>query len=336
MKQIIVAPYSKVFERNEMFRPDSVYNNENRLKAGIMLKHELENSGFTVNTYDLFPASSIEKNDVYLSYNHHPGIFKQVARRISWENRILIAQEPLEKSNFIKSTIKSYGKVLTWNENILGENNVHRIKTYPITKFNVDWIPLDKRRFLTNISMNKKSAYKGELYSERINTIRLAEKLFPGEFDHWGIGWNPPKTFLEKIGLKKYIYIDSYRGALKEKYDTLRQYKFSVCYENTKDLPGNLSEKIFDCFQCGVIPLYWGAPDVLKYIPVETFIWRENFHSNEEMLLFIRSMPNDAVSSMIDTIRKFITSENMDEFWDTTYIDRIIQTIRSIAINDVQ
>lgn len=316
-----------------MFEPHSKFNNDNRLVPYIKLQEKATEYGYYIATYDLI--FKLSANDIYLSFSHHPRIFNRVGKKIKWENRILIAQEPLGKINFKKSSLKLYAHTLTWNENIIDGNRVKRIKAYPITKATIEWIPVENRKFLTNISINKTSHYKGELYSERLKTIHLAEQLFPGEFDHWGIGWNSPKTFLQKIGLKKYDYIPSYKGSLKEKYETLKQYKFSICYENTGDLRGNISEKIFDCFQCGVIPLYWGAPDVLKYIPAETFIWRENFRSNEEMLRFIKSMSNDNIALMIEAIRTFIGSEKMNDFWESTYIGKIVDVILSIPKEDV-
>jgi alpha(1,3/1,4) fucosyltransferase len=328
MKKIIVIPFSEVFKNNKIF--DLSYGNDNRSLPYFKLREKLINNGFEVNTYDKVDLRQVDQGDILLSFNHQKIPFNYLSKRIEFKNRILIAQEPLSKLNFKGSILMLYGKTLTWNENIIDDKSVIRIKAYPVTKINVDWIPVEKRKFLTNISINKTSNNKGELYSERLKTILLAEKYFPGEFDHYGIGWNSPTTLLQKIGLKKYHVITSYKGPLNEKYETLKQYKFSVCYENTKFLRGNISEKIFDCFQCGVIPLYWGAPDILKYIPAETFIHRENFNSNEEMLLFIRSLSGNEISSMISSIQKFINSDIMADFWDDTYVERIVNVIQSL------
>ena len=75
---------------------------------------------------------------------------------------------------------------------------------------------------------------------------------------------------------------------------------------------------------------------MLKYIPAETFIWRENFKSNEEMLRFIKSMTESDIDTMIAAIRKFITSDKMEDFWDTAYIGKIVDAVRSITSKDVQ
>lgn len=331
MKNIVVVPYSLDFKNNIMFDLDSKYNNENRLSAPARLRTILIDKGYNINTYDIYKLNEISRNDIYLSFNHNENVFSRVGQKINYTNRILIAQEPMHKNNFVQKTSKKYNKILTWNKNLVDHNQKLKIPAYPITKVKIQWIPLKERRFLTNISINKKSNIKGELYSEREKAIKIAEDIFGNQFDHYGIGWNKPKNFFQKIGLGKYSYFESYKGQLKDKYETLKHYKFSLCFENLNNLPGNISEKIFDCFQCGVIPLYWGAPNVLDYIPGDTFIWREDFKSNKDMLLYLNNMSLTEIENMLNRIKRFLNSSQMDWFWEDNYINRIVEAVDSIA-----
>lgn len=50
------------------------------------------------------------------------------------------------------------------------------------------------------------------------------------------------------------------------KIDTLRHYKFCVAIENSKDRH-YVSEKVYDAFVAGCVPIYFGAPNVLDYVP---------------------------------------------------------------------
>ena len=50
------------------------------------------------------------------------------------------------------------------------------------------------------------------------------------------------------------------------KIDTLRRYKFCVAIENS-EMPHYVSEKVYDAFVAGCVPIYFGAPNVLDYIP---------------------------------------------------------------------
>ena len=38
-----------------------------------------------------------------------------------------------------------------------------------------------------------------------------------------------------------------------------------------------ITEKIFDCFYAGTIPVYLGAPDVARWLPPECFIDMRRF-----------------------------------------------------------
>ena len=64
----------------------------------------------------------------------------------------------------------------------------------------------------------------------------------------------------------------------------LRQVNFnvseSVLFETI------VSEKIFDCFAAGNVPIYWGASNVTDYIPEDCFIDMRSFSSFEELYQF--------------------------------------------------
>ena len=47
----------------------------------------------------------------------------------------------------------------------------------------------------------------------------------------------------------------------------MQHYRFYICYENTEGVEDYITEKIFDCFAAGFVPIYWGASNIEKYIP---------------------------------------------------------------------
>ena len=327
--KIIVIPFSPKFLNNLIF--DLNYGTEGRAIPYFNLYNKLTELGYEVGTYDKFKKRDISSSDILLAFNHQPVISYQIGQWFNFEKKILVAQEPLNKNNFRIKTFREYCKVLTWNANIIVSDKITRINAYPIVKTKMEWLPLENRKLITNISINKKSNAKGELYSERIKAIELSEKIFETDFEFYGIGWNKATSILEKLKLKKYRHFKSYKSDTTNKFETLRNFKFSLCFENTKLMKGNISEKIFDCFQCGVIPLYWGAPDIANFIPKETFIWREDFETTEDMLLFVKKMSADEINSKIHSIDTFLRSEKMDLFWEDAYVNKIVKTIESIA-----
>ena len=88
------------------------------------------------------------------------------------------------------------------------------------------------------IACNKMSGYPLSLYQERLSTIEFFQNYYPHEFDLYGIGWPPSME---------------YQGTITTKTECLKRYKFCICYENTKDLDGYITEKIFDCFVAGCV-----------------------------------------------------------------------------------
>lgn len=51
---------------------------------------------------------------------------------------------------------------------------------------------------------------------------------------------------------------------VKFKKETYKKYKFTICYENVKGIPG-------------CIPIYRSAPNITTHIPADTFIDRRKF-----------------------------------------------------------
>ena len=60
-------------------------------------------------------------------------------------------------------------------------------------------------------------------------------------------------------------------GMIKDKFQFLSSYKFSIAMENTEG-DGYISEKLIDSFLAGTIPIYYGDYMIDEYINLEAFI----------------------------------------------------------------
>lgn len=77
-------------------------------------------------------------------------------------------------------------------------------------------------------------------------------------------------NFLEK--LKREVPFDLYGNGfqrLADKWDGIAPYRYSIAFENTI-APLYFTEKLMDCFVCHTLPLYYGAPDILKHFPAKS------------------------------------------------------------------
>lgn len=70
----------------------------------------------------------------------------------------------------------------------------------------------------------------------------------------------------------------------KELLNLYSQYKFIVCFENSHT-DGYITEKLFNVFLSGSIPIYNGAPDVGKYINVDAMIRFDDTQFLKKVLL---------------------------------------------------
>ncbi len=178
-----------------------------------------------------------------------------------------------------------------------------------------------------------------ELYSERVKTIRWFENTALQDFDLFGIGWDGPvarQCLLGKVTNRVQrhlfsksgkIHFPSYRGKVASKLETLHKYRFSICYENVRDFPGYITEKIFDSFFAGCIPVYWGASNISTYIPDTCFIDRRKFANHEELYQFMHSMSELEYISYQEQVAAFLMSEQAYPFSAEFFADTICTAI---------
>src|SRR5262249_30100533 len=100
-----------------------------------------------------------------------------------------------------------------------------------------------------------------------------------------------------------------YKGFAQSKSETLGNYTFAVCFENSV-LSGWITEKIFDCFFAGTIPVYWGAPDVQDHIPADCFVDRRRFSDSADLARFLKSLGQREIQSYRRSARDFVESSS--------------------------
>ncbi|KAB7887432.1 hypothetical protein GBG19_10625 [Poseidonibacter ostreae] len=66
-----------------------------------------------------------------------------------------------------------------------------------------------------------------------------------------------------------------------------------MCYENARDIPGYITEKIFDSFFAGCVPVYLGADNITEHIPKECFIDKREFDTYEKLYKYLKNMSDE-------------------------------------------
>ena len=259
---------------------------------------------------------------------------------IIWENKYI---HP-DNSNI--DLIKKYDHIFSWNSDLidLGLATKFQLAAHPMGKGIEDGYNIrDQLVVLFGSNRSLRGWHpKNDLYSERIKTIRWFEHNAPNDFALYGRKWNmsgrlPTRVgglihSLEKKLPFKYYPFPSWKGEILNKQDVLKRSRFSIVYENIKGLKGYISEKIFDAFVAGNVPVYWGAEDINNYIPKECFIDRRNFINHEELYKFLRNMPEKQYLNYQRCIKDFI--ENKSEEFTCKRFAKIVSLKITEAINN--
>lgn len=236
---------------------------------------------------------------------------------------ILMTWEPpsVKPFNFDVRYHKCFSRVYTWHDELIDNTNYFKFYyhvMYPMTKELVDF---EHKKLCVMVANNKKSDYPGELYSQRVQAIEFFNAYHPNNFDLGGHGWPNYKT---------------YKGVIGDKIAFIKNYKFCMCYENIKTLPGYVTEKIFDCFQAGCIPVYWGAPNIENYVPKNCFIDRRDFKSYDELYQFITAMSKQTYETYLENIRIFLASDNAHLFSPRYFIDSFKEMIVEMTKSQIK
>ena len=112
----------------------------------------------------------------------------------------------------------------------------------------------------------------------------------------------------------------------------MKKSRFSIVYENIREVKGYITEKIFDAFVAGNIPIYWGAPDINDYVPKDCFIDRREFSNHQELYEFIKKMPEDQYLNYQRRIKDFL--ENKSEKFSCSEFSNIISSKIIKVINN--
>jgi hypothetical protein len=247
---------------------------------------------------------------------------------------------PLNKNEHYLS---SFDGVFTWNTNLLHLPNTHHI--FIPNQIEVKDTPSFANRPIFSCIINANKAFPNkvphDLYKERIQVIRWYEKNAPQYFSLYGLGWNKPEpafTFTKKMTrrIKRlatqvfgYRAFPSYVGEVVDKGSVYQMTKFGYCYENVANLPDYISEKIFDCFFNGCVPIYWGSNTIEKHIPSNCYIDRRNFKNTEETHQFLLSIDEAHYQQYQENIKKLLASSKAMEFDTTSYVSIIINKVLS-------
>lgn len=310
-KTVYITPgqWGLLFEENDPF-----FNGDDQRQPTCQLKRVLEKNGFIVKQAN--SLKNLEDVHCIIAFDV-PFDQLEDLKAYPIEKRFLFLWEPpsVTPGNYEKFYHSYFSRIYTWHDGFVDNKMYHKF-FYPVMNPIInDLIPFENRRFATLIAANKGSHHPDELYTARRNAIEFFESQHSDDFDLYGRWWG---------------HYRSYRGSIVRKVDVLKWYKFCICYENIKNVPGYVTEKIFDCFRAGCIPVYWGADNVTDYIPAGCFIDRRYFDSNEQMYQYLKNMSEEEFKMYLNNIQVFLRSSKAFEYSVDNFISIMLDLVFSI------
>ena len=329
MKKASIVVHS-VYQKNKLFDlSDKDINRDNCMYPFYLLKEKLKAKGYELSTHDI---NTIENSEIII-YNEMPTILP-TQENIKKSYLLIFESELIKKENWNFVKHKYFNKIFTWKDDILDNKKYFKLNFSQQIIININKNFNKKEKLCTLIAGNKKVNHPLELYSKRVKAIRWFEENHPEDFEFYGIGWdrhthsNKYIRFLlrkTKIDILFKPNFLSYRGRVNSKKETLQRYKFSICYENAKDIPGYITEKIFDSFFAGCVPIYWGANNIQEKIPKECFIDKRDFSTYEELYEFMKNVSDKEYLNYLNNIENFLNSSKSHQFSDEFFVNQILR-----------
>ena len=335
------------------------------LNPFIYLKQKCKENGINLNTADQIPTIIDCDNPIlYYSFGQIDNLEKLKLRKDIKFCSIYLFEPPIKVLNKLDDLnyridvlAKLFNKVYLTCP-ITSINKVYKINleskshlfSYPQSYNSIlkkHWKIQDKKFLVMVNSFRYSRLDKFEYYSERNKA--LSYFLQRNLIDFYGNDWedlgsrfyfNIIKSLLWSIKwgsfsrLKNMMFLFTVRKKLidvkpsYDKYSILAEYKFALCYESM-GLEGFITEKIFDCFFAGTIPIYLGAPDITNYIPENTFIDKRKFKNYDDLLFYLSNMNDLEYEKIRSNIQNFINSEMFYNFSMEKFSHRFIQDVKN-------
>lgn len=260
----------------------------------------LEEEGYSLRSQNSEDYENSPKANKVLVWNY---VLPSVSALFRVQRRVYFLLEPWEPGD---SYYGLFSKVYTYNDDLVDGVRFFKIYYPSLMPMDEDLPAFEEKKLCVMVASN--------MTAPRVEMIRFFETKSAGEFDFYGFYRYDSPLYRGRIP-----GFHSGRG----KIETLKQYRFCICFENSTHLKGYITEKIFCCFAAGCVPVYWGAPNVEAYIPKGCYIDFRDFQDKEELYQYLKAMPQEIYEHYLENIREFLLSAEAQLF-SPAYFNEIL------------
>lgn len=334
MKATLYVVEDPALMQNGIFFSKAFYGMKNSAFMFASLRTVLAQYGIDLSTQDINPP---EYSELVIGVDMALP-FKQA----SWDRgqkKYLVLSEPATyyPHNWEPANHTAFDKVFTYNTRLVDDKKYFHYNFAIDLSENITYYSATEQEFnernlcvlmAASFNLSKPPAGSHSLLYERYQVVKWFAENHPQEFSLYSRGINPGAyANFKGLGLLQRILPVGVAARIaaavatsrKARFDavnrgpapfdgkipTLRRYRFNIAYENTSDLPGYLTEKLFDSLAACCVPIYWGDPDVATRIPEQCFVDRRRFKNTAELYEFISGMRYEEYQQYVDAITAF-------------------------------
>lgn len=368
MQRVYLDPWDKNLLQNRFFGCDGRELGPDLILAPWFYLHQAcEGAGIDLVTADYMPAMQAGgPRHLYYSFGQIRGLTTICQRPDVTPAAIYIFEPPIgvvplddDPYHFLQLLAKTFGRLYTTSPfeeirrfvKIPKPIELHSFK-YPQAMNDAIsglWERKD-RQFLVMINSYNYSPLPAlEYYSERIVALRYFAQC--DEIDLFGYRWDeemrrPARQWMHILlacckrfdGVRAKRMFNLWRsvnlirrvlhpGCRGNKYETMANYRFAICFESM-GLKGFVTEKIFDCFFVGTIPIYLGSPDIANHIPKDCFIDMRKFDDYSELHRYLKSLSHDDCEQFRQAARDYLRSASYRPFSKEGFAEQFIADVR--------
>jgi hypothetical protein len=313
-KKTVYILYENDGNHNILYQKD--YNLDGCGIPFVYLKEEIEKAGYNFKpTYDYSGLGFYTDVAYIISLTLlNQSILQSIAKHPK-EKCFLFIQEPPTTHGYLydRRLTQFFGKIFVMFDDLVDNNNYFKIY-HPQRNEEMlqSAILFEEKKFCVMLQSNHYVQHPTSMYGERRNACSFftAKK----DFDLYGARWDGYASWK-----------GPYHG--KSKKNLIKNYKFTLSYENMHDQLGYITERIFDAFYAKTIPIYLGPKNINEYIPKECFINRIEFSSYENLYQHMKNINKTRYEEYINNAQNFINSPKSEHFSSTSFAKTIAKYI---------
>ena len=325
------------YAENSLFMPGAGENNGEFYLPYAKLRERFLAAGIELNTPDVNAGRPI-------AFELHINCRRQDPSARAY---VYLYENPLIRPlNRDREALGRYARWFTWDGELLGDPRAILLP-YPNDLKVGRWNGPEARPiFLALVASNKALAIADprDQYQERVRILNWYERHAPAYFHLYGRGWEHPAALPGRWGrlrnqarklacrlMPARSPYATWKGPVADKIPLLSRARFCLAHENSRDLPGYVTEKLFDCFRAGCVPVYSGPREIHDIIPAPCFIDARRFANPEQMHTHLLSVDDGAFRGYQEAIRHFLLSDKARPYSR----EHFVETIASVILGDL-